>query len=263
MVDQMIFGCLTLSFNQGEYLAEAIDSILNQNINIDYLVYDPGSSDISRKVIQNYNPELVKQCFVKGDEGPADGLNKGLEMIRGDIFYYLNADDRVLPGAFNFVNQYFIDNPDCDILHGSINLIDQFGKTYRTLPAMKFSLRGYAHGYSFVYQQATFIRKNIIPKNAFNVKNKVSWDGELIIDLVLAGASVHQTQTVLGDFRIYSTSITGSGRLLELAKSEHLRISRKILGRNPHCWEKILAYLIKKVLALKRRTFPNSLPLNR
>jgi len=259
----MIFACLTLSFNQGMYLAEAIESIISQSTLFDYLVYDPGSKDMSRKIIKQYASGSVKSHFVDGDRGPADGLNKGLEMIYGDVFYYLNADDRLRPGALSFVSQYFLDNPECDILHGSINLIDSGGKTYRTLPAMKFSLRGYALQYSFVYQQATFIRKSVIPVNAFNVGNKVSWDGELVVDLALAGASVHQTQMVLGDFRIYPTSITGSGRLSELAKIEHRRISKKILGRNAYAWEKILGFIIRKVRAFRRRTFPSLLLLNR
>jgi glycosyltransferase involved in cell wall biosynthesis len=258
----MIFACLTLSFNQGTYLSEAIESIISQSELFDYLVYDPGSTDMSRNIIKKYGSGSVKSHFIDGDKGPADGLNKGLEMIHGDVFYYLNADDRLRPGALSFVSQYFLDNPECDILHGSINLIDSGGKTYRTLPAMKFSLRGYALQYSFVYQQATFIRKSVIPINAFNVGNKVSWDGELVVDLALAGACVHQTQMVLGDFRIYPTSITGSGRLSELAKIEHCRISKKILGRNVYVLEKILGFIIRKVRAFKRRTFPNLLLLN-
>ena len=258
----MNFACLTLSFNQGKYLPEAIDSIVIQNEITDYVVYDPGSSDNSRKVILEYDSREVKPCFVDGDKGPADGLNNGLGMVDGDIFYYLNADDRVLPGAFEYVNNYFNQNPDCDILHGSINLIDEAGSIYRTLPAMNFSLRGYALGYSFVYQQATFIRKNKLPINAFNVDNKVSWDGELIVDLALSGASIHQTQMILGDFRIYPASITGSGRSKELAKIEHKRISLKILGRDPHASERVIAYIIRKLLAAKRRMKPQLEYLN-
>ena len=257
----MIFACLTLSYNQGHYIAEAIDSIIIQNELFDYLVYDPGSKDTSQSIIQKYDSNLVKSYFVDGDQGPADGLNKGLQMIQGDIFYYLNADDRLKPGAFSFVNQYFLDNPDCDILHGSVNLINKAGVIYRTLPAMNFSLRGLALGYSVVYQPATFIRKSIVRNDAFNIKNRVSWDGELIVDLVLAGATIHQTQMVLADFRIYSTSITGSGRLSELAKSEHRRISRKILGRDPYTWEKIFGFLFGKALALNRRILPRLLNL--
>ena len=192
----MKFACLTLSFNQGDYLSEAINSILAQDEHIDYLVYDAGSNDESREIIHLYESKGLKPYLVDGDLGPADGLNRGLDLIDGDIFYYLNADDRVLPGTFKFVSDYFAAHPECDILHGSINLINQSGTIYRTLPAMKFSLRALSMGYSVVYQPATFIRKSIIPKNAFNVANRVSWDGELIVDLALAGASIHQTQTV-------------------------------------------------------------------
>ena len=258
----MKFACVTLSFNQGNFLSETIQSIINQGQEIDYLVYDPGSKDQSREIIRNFESDSVRAHFVEGDDGPADGLNKGIDLVNGDIFYYLNADDRVLPGAFQFVRRYFKDHPDCDVLHGSINLINEEGRMFRTLPAMKFSPRGYALGYSFVYQQATFIRKKKIPINAFNVDNKVSWDGELIVDLALSGASIHQTQMILGDFRIYPASITGSGRLKELAENEHKRIALKILGRDPHAWERVIAYIIRKLLAAKRRMKPQLEYLN-
>lgn len=258
----MKFACVTLSFNQGNFLSETIQSIINQGQEIDYLVYDPGSKDQSREIIRNFESDSVRAHFVEGDDGPADGLNKGIDLVNGDIFYYLNADDRVLPGAFQFVRRYFKDHPDCDVLHGSINLINEEGRMFRTLPAMKFSPRGYALGYSFVYQPATFIRKKKIPINAFNVDNKVSWDGELIVDLALSGASIHQTQMILGDFRIYPASITGSGRLKELAENEHKRIALKILGRDPHAWERVIAYIIRKLLAAKRRMKPQLEYLN-
>ena len=82
----MNFACVTLSFNQGKYLSEAIDSIVIQNKITDYVVYDAGSSDDSRKVILEYDSRDVKPCFVDGDLGPADGLNNGLGKAQGDIF---------------------------------------------------------------------------------------------------------------------------------------------------------------------------------
>ena len=110
--------------------------------------------------------------------------------------------------------------------------------------------------YSFVYQQATFIRKEAIAKTPFNIQNRISWDGELIVDLALAGMKIHQTQTILGEFRIHSESITGSGRLTQLAKTNHSRISMKILGRELRFVEEIAAAFIRKGLALKRRAIP-------
>lgn len=257
----MKFGCVTLSFNQGQFLSQSIESVLNQKYSADYVVYDAGSSDNSRELILKYSTNLIRHYFVEGDAGPAEGLNMSLSLIECDIFYYLNADDRLLPQSFDFIDSYFKAHPECDILHGSINLINETGEFLRTLPSMKFTLKGYALGYSIVYQQATFIRKSAIKKNAFNVGNLVSWDGELIVDLVKAGASIHQTPFILGEFRIHSSSITGSGRLVDRAKLEHARIAMKILGRNPSCFEKGYAFFIKKIKAAIRRVAPRSIKL--
>lgn len=252
----MKFSCLTLSFNQGQFLQEAISSIKCQNANFEYLIYDPGSRDESRVVANRNIDDSTNVYFVDGDQGPADGLNKGLGKLSGEIFYYLNADDKVKPDSFEFVLKYFKDHPECDVLHGSIEIINELGTHIRTLPAMNFSLRGYALGYSVVYQQATFVRMNALEVNPFNTKNRISWDGELIVDLALAGAAIHQTQKVLGSFRIYSESITGSGKFITLANIEHSRIARKILGHDVLPWERLFGAAIRYTRAIDRKLFP-------
>lgn len=251
----MKIDCFTLAYNQGRYLQIAIDSILSQRNLGRYFVYNPGSNDETASVIAR-NGTRVTAIFVDSDLGPADGLNHGLQLIESDIFYYLNADDEVLFGAFDYVCEYFRNNPSCDVLHGSVNLISENGEVFRTLPAMKFSLKGYALGYSVVYQQATFFRSSILVANYFNVENRISWDGELIVDLALAGAEIHQTQKVLGNFRIYSESITGSGKYRTLAKDEHSRIAHKILGHDLSFWEKCLGKSIRYMRATTRKFFP-------
>ncbi len=168
----MKIDCFTLAYNQGKYLQTAINSILSQrNLGL-YFVYNPGSNDETASIIAE-NASSVQGIYVESDLGPADGLNYALKLIESEIFYYLNADDEVLPGVFDYVCDYFLRNPECDILHGSINLIDENGYVIRVLPAMKFSLRGYALGYSVVYQQATFIRRSILSRSSFTVENRI------------------------------------------------------------------------------------------
>lgn len=252
----MKISCLTLSFNQGNFLQSAISSIISQEIDFEYIVYDPGSSDDSRSIAKRYSGESVRVMLVDGDQGPADGLNRGLKELNGDVFYYLNADDTVKSNAFEYVIKYFSDHPECDVLHGSIDIMDEQGEYVRTLPAMKFSLLGYALGFAVVYQQATFIRMRVLKNEPFNRENRICWDGELIVDLALAGAVIHQTQRVLGNFRIYSESITGSGKFKKMAKNEHSRIAFKILGHRLRPWEKIFGTLIRYFRAICRRLFP-------
>jgi hypothetical protein len=92
-------------------------------------------------------------------------------------------------------------------------------------------------------------------KTKFNLENRTCWDGELIVDMALAGARIHQTKKILGEFRIYSDSITGSGRLREQIRKDHARISKKILGRELRKSEILLGIIIGKFKATLRTVF--------
>ena len=248
----MSLACVTLSRNQGAFLQEAINSVIKQNHLNEYVIYDVGSTDASRDIIENYS-ESVKIILVDNDGGPSDGLNTSFDLTKSTILYYLNGDDRAIDGAFKYAEKYFQDNASCDVLHGSIRIINRQGEVTGIKPSMKFSLRGYALGYSVVYQQATFFRRAIFDKTKFNLENKTCWDGELIVDMALAGARIHQTKKILGEFRIYSDSITGSGRLREQIKKDHARIAKKILGRELRKTEIIFGIMIGKFKAIQRR----------
>jgi len=250
----MSLACVTLSRNQGPFLREAIESVIKQSHFDEYVIYDVGSTDASRDIIESYS-EAVKIILVDKDRGPSDGLNTSFDLTTSTILYYLNSDDRAINGAFKYASQYFQDNPSCDVLHGSVRIINREGEVVAIKPSMKFSLLGYALGYSVVYQQATFFRREIFNETRFNLDNKTCWDGELIVDMALAGARIHQTKKILGEFRIYSDSITGSGRLREQIRKDHARIAKKILGRELRKPEILLGIMIGKFKAIQRRLF--------
>lgn len=247
----MKIGCATLAYNQGEFIEEAVASVLNQQFLGKYIVYDPGSNDCTSDSIAKFQNDL-DYLRVEKDLGPADGLNYCLSRISSDIFYYLNADDRVVEGAFKYVAEYFERNPKCDILHGSVNIINRRGEYVKTLPSMKFSLLRYAMQISVVYQQATFIRRKALKNDAFNIENHICWDGELIVDLVRNGAEIHQTNEILGEFRIYVDSLTGSYNYANKLKSEHERIAVKILGYRPNKLQFAFYYFLGKYFAVGR-----------
>ena len=245
---------VTLSRNQGNFVVDAIQSVINQELAVEYFVYDVGSTDNSRIKISEFGDKINVE-LVNEDSGPSEGLNRMFRKATGTILYYLNSDDKVVDGAFRFALSYFDSNPNCDVLHGSIRIIDDSGRCVSVKPSMKFSLRGYALGYSVVYQQATFFRKAIFDQTEFNLNNRTCWDGELIVDMALAGARIHRTRKILGEFRIYPESITGSGRLLQQIKLDHARISHKILGRNLRSSEILFGQIIGKCKAIKRILF--------
>lgn len=225
---------VTISYNQAPYLDECIRSVLDQNYpNVEYIVVDPGSVDGSRDIIHQHASRIQK-ILLEPDLGPADGLNKGFSHATGDIFYYLNSDDRLALGAFAFAINFFNQHPAVDILCGAIRNIDEHGKASpRKRTSDLFCFADYAQGISTVCQQATFFRRSAFYKaGGFNIANRVSWDGELLVDLALAGCRFDTVPKVLGDFRIYSGSITGSNRFREQQQQEHRRMNDKMTRAN-------------------------------
>src|ERR1700744_4255154 len=97
------FSVVTISFNQRQYLEEALRSVLTQEYPaIEYILVDPGSTDGSRELIEGFAGELDRVVF-EPDQAAADGLNNGFQHASGDIFGFLNSDDVLLPGAMRSV----------------------------------------------------------------------------------------------------------------------------------------------------------------
>lgn len=225
---------VTISFNQAAYLQECIDSVIGQGVDgLQYIVVDPGSTDGSRDVIEA-NRANIQEIVFEPDAGPADGLNHGFALADGDVFAYINADDRFVPGAFAFVLDYFDRNPEIDVLCGAIRIIDAQGRhSLRKRTSDRFSLANYISGVCTVGQQATFFRKRaFLAAGGFNAENRITWDGELLVDMAVTGAKFESVFRVLGDFRVYPESITGSNKFRGKQRDEFERIRQELLKRN-------------------------------
>lgn len=224
---------VTISYNQRPYIAECLRSVLEQEgPAVEYIVVDAGSTDGSREVIERYRPGLAR-FIAEPDGGPADGLNKGFAAASADIFGYLNADDRYVPGALSYVVDYFRRHPDVDVLCGAIRIIDAQGRaSARKRTSDRFDLADYAAGICTVGQQATFFRRGIFERaGRFNVANRIAWDGELLVDMALAGARYATVRKVLGDFRIYGDSITGSATYAARLEAYYRDLRAKLARR--------------------------------
>jgi glycosyltransferase involved in cell wall biosynthesis len=242
----MKFSIVTISFNQRQYLEEALSSVLEQDYpGIEYIVVDPGSTDGSRELIERHRERLAQIIF-EPDRGAAEGLNKGFAHASGDVFAFLNSDDVLLPGAVRTVAQAFAQSPEYDIVMGNGYTIDSVGERIRRIRAAGFTLHRYFYGGATWLQQATFFRQKAFQSaGGFNVNNRSCWDGELVIDMIRQGARVKYLDRDLAHFRIHPKSITGSKRHQEMMRADAERMFSASWGRSWTTMDTLRAYLFR------------------
>lgn len=253
--DCPLVSIVTISFNQAEFLEQTILSVLSQDYpNIEYIVMDPGSTDGSREIIEQYKSQLAHVGLGK-DAGPADGLNNGFSNANGKIFAYLNSDDLLLPGAVTAAVKELEAKPDCDAVIGHVWAIDEKGERIRRLYSDPVNLTGIAHAAFVQMQIGTFVRAEAFHGvGGFNPENRIAWDGELVVDMALKGSRFAIINQFWGSFRIHQESITGAAKMQKDRAEYVLRIFQKITGRRPGIKDRIgrVFYLLLKYLITPR-----------
>lgn len=93
---------IVVGYNHGDFVEEALDSVLSQTVRPERLVVaDDASTDDSVEVIRRWtaqHPTLdVATLFHRSNVGLCATLNEALAMVETPLYTYLSADDRMLP----------------------------------------------------------------------------------------------------------------------------------------------------------------------
>ncbi len=104
-------------YNQGKYIAEALDSIFNQTYPVnEIIVVNDGSTDNSLQVIRSFSDKII--LIDKPHSGIQDTVNEGLKKATGDFISFLDADDRWTKTKTEIQLQLLSQNPSVDMLFG-------------------------------------------------------------------------------------------------------------------------------------------------
>lgn len=81
-------------FNAGEYLAEAVVSILGQTMkDFELLLIDDGSTDETPGIAARFQDERIRYLRNNTNRGVAASLNRGLDEARGEFIARMDGDD--------------------------------------------------------------------------------------------------------------------------------------------------------------------------
>lgn len=107
-------------YNVEDYIAETLESILNQSIieDIEVIMVDDGSTDDSRYIIERYAWDYPNfYAYHKENEGLPITRNYGLKFAKGDYIHFFDSDDYIPPNAYEKMYDLASSN-DSDIVIG-------------------------------------------------------------------------------------------------------------------------------------------------
>lgn len=155
---------VTPSYNQGRFLERAIQSVLSQNYpNLEYFVFDAGSTDASVKILRKYDRRLAYWTS-ETDRGQSDAIAKGWSMAAGDVLAWLNSDDFYYPGALHEVGRAFGGNANLKMLCGSVALVDEKERKLRVKGPARITPEILLPIANMPPQPGTFIRRDVFER---------------------------------------------------------------------------------------------------
>jgi glycosyltransferase involved in cell wall biosynthesis len=198
----MDFTIITPNLNYGRFLGDCLASVAGQEgVTFEHLVFDAGSTDDSAAVAGRF-PDIV--WIAEKDEGMSDAINKGFARSRGDWVIWLNADDRLKPGALA-KTLAMLEKSTADIVYGDYDFIDEAGAFTRRMKVPRWSTFVHVYHHCYVPSTAAFYRNATVIREGHRLRKDFRYvmDGEFYARLDSIGKRFQHIDVNVADFRMH------------------------------------------------------------
>lgn len=116
-----LVSIIVTCYNRQAYIAEALDSIVEQHISDhEVVLIDDGSTDGSARIVNAYAERLGQRLRYhhQSNQGAAAAKNAGVERATGHYLTFLDSDDRWTPDKLDTQLRHARSRPDVRIHYG-------------------------------------------------------------------------------------------------------------------------------------------------
>lgn len=213
----MDFTIITPNMNHSRFLRDCMESVSRQEgVALEHLVMDGGSTDGSAEVVVGF-PDAV--WVSEKDGGMSEAINKGFDRARGDWVMWLNADDRLKPGALAEVLQRLRESR-ADVVYGSFDFVNESGVFQRSPRMARWSPFVHTHHHCYIGSTAAFYRRATVLEAGFRLHPDFRYvmDGEFYARLDAAGKTFERVSVAVADFRLHG----GNASMIHLGKTREM-----------------------------------------
>jgi len=116
------------NYNHAHYVAEAINSVLNQTYpDYEVIVVDDGSRDDSREIIGNFGDQV--RAIYQKNQGLSAARNTGITAAKGNYIGVLDADDLYEPEFVGTLVSMLEAQPDADGVYCGYRFVDDLNNS--------------------------------------------------------------------------------------------------------------------------------------
>lgn len=209
------------AYNAEAYIAEAIESVLNQTYpNFELIIIDDKSPDQTLMIAKSYESKDSRVKVIENEKnvGVGGNRNRGIAEAGGEYICWLDSDDISLPDRVEKQVEYLENHPAVGVVGGFITFFDENGvKATRRYAENDKELRAKVFRYNPVAQPASMVRKKCYEiVGLFNPELRVDEDLEMLFRIGEKFEFANLQQVVL-KYRQSDTSLTAANlRKMEL-----------------------------------------------
>lgn len=229
-----LISVVVTCYNHENYIEQCLRSIFNQTYrNIELIVLDDGSTDYSPEIIQEVLKEspFVTTFESHGNIGVVRTRNKGLNLLNGDYFLFVDSDD--------FLDETYVQELyECAINHqADIVYCDLFNfeKNEVYLKAQEFELHSLL--VSNYISNCSLISKAILKGTYYDEKlsGKKLEDYDFFLNLIInnGAKAVYQPNTKL-NYRVFEKDSISKRNSVRYHYEIYLEVLEKYLDKLPH-----------------------------
>jgi len=221
MTDSKLVSVLLPTYNAEKYIAEAIDSVIQQEYkNVEIVISDDASIDNTPGILKEYQkkyPDLIKLFLQEKNLGVTNNCNFILENCSGEFICFFAGDDRLYQNCISEGITYFDDDKNLAIVFHKHDRIDENSIVIKDVNISDKMDTHFGNSGSilekggYVGANGMLIKASFLNQIKYNKELATASDVDLIIQ-VLKGAEtrfLYLAQT-LSSWRYHEASITNS-----------------------------------------------------
>lgn len=236
---------VTATFNNAATIRDCLDSVIKQNLSVEHIIIDGGSTDGTLDIIHEYKPYLAK-VVSESDKGVYDAVNKGIQLAQCDVIGLLHADDFYAePDILSKVANAFTDQ-DVDACYGDLVYVNSrnTGRIVRYWQAGPYHHRRFYWGW--MPPHPTFFVRKKLYKNygLFRLDIGSAADYELMLRF-LVKYKIGTTYIPEVMVKMRTGGISNASLRNRLLANRNDRLAWRVNGLNPYPWTLFFKPLFK------------------